>query len=822
MSSFGASLPIEPHLPRLLDRLAGSGALVLLAEPGAGKTTRLPVALLEDERFAGGCIWVVEPRRLAATVAARFVAASLGERVGERVGYRVRFERAESARTRLTFLTDGVALRALAASRDLPNVSVVLLDEVHERRWETDLLLALLAELRRRRPALRLVAMSATMRPEGLARTLRTPVERIEGRAHPVRIRHASRAEASPLPQRAARAVAELLEEPGGDVLVFLPGMKEIDATAARLRAVAERTGAVVCRLHGSLSAEEQERALSSSERRKVVLSSAVAETSLTVPGVTAVVDGGLSRRVRFDPWTGLGRLVTEPASRATAAQRAGRAGRLGPGCCVRLFTEAEWRERPEQDPPAVRTAELSELRLVLASMGMEAEALPWWTPPPEESLARAETLLRRLGAMDETGEATPLGRRMLRLPLPARLARLLLEGEARGCGFQAALLAAWLSEADSGRLRPEEGVDVWEVCCELLRREAEHSLPRSISRTAKRLRRMLRPRGGERASSEAVSEALGAALLAAFPDRLARRLGPVRADLAMVDGGGARLPAPEALGEAVWMVVVGAQAGRKGAVRVTRAMPIEPETVLDVLEGSVQEEETVRVGPPPRGAAERRLLLRVGRLLLDESRRPAEPGEATSAALREAMQSWSLSHWLPDPERFEVLRRRLDFARRFVPGLPVLDEAVLRERAEALCDGAVALEQVRAADPLACLIVAWPPETMERLERLAPEHVVLPGRRKPVRVHYEPGRPPWVAAPIQAFFGLDRTPRVADGRVPLVLHLLAPNGRAVQVTSDLPGFWMSLYPRVRRELGRRYPRHRWLQDPTARAGRSD
>ncbi len=808
-------LPIEAHLPRLLERLAEEGALVLLAEPGAGKTTRLPAALLRDARFRDGRIWVVEPRRLAAVVAARFVAASFGEEPGGRVGYRVRFDRAESARTRLTFLTDGLALRSLCADPELGGVSTVVLDEVHERRLETDLLVALLARLRERRPDLRLVAMSATLEPEPLARVLRAPVERIAGRTHPVRVRHAARADASPLPPRVASAVGSVLEEEReGDVLVFLPSLREIDRAAERLRGVAARHGVELHRLHGALSAEEQERALRPARRRKVVLSSAVAETSLTVRGVTAVVDAGLSRRMRFDPWTGLGRLVTVPSSRATVVQRAGRAGREGSGLCVRLFTEAELRERPAQDPPAIVGAELSELWLVLAALGVDAEALRWWTPPPQAALRRAEASLRRLGASTSGGGLSGLGRGLLRLPVPVRLGRLLLEGVERGCAHRAAWLAAWLSEEEPSGRRDPSVVDLEEVLGSVERLEPGARRGVSVQRLARRLRRLVGASAEPEAPLREQVEDLGAAVLAAFPERLARRLGPSRAEWAMVDGGLVRLPSPDVLGEADWMVVVGAVGSRKGAARATAVMALEPETVLDVLEQEVREEETVQVGPLPRGAAERRLVLRVGRLTLDESVRPAEPGEATSEALREALRAAPPSVWLPEPARFESLRSRVAFARRFEPTIPPLDEERLREQAEALCEGATAVEQVRAADPLARLLATWPPGALERLRELAPEHVPLPGRRKPVPVHYDATRSPWIAAPIQAFFGLRETPRVAGGRVPLVLHLLAPNGRAVQVTSDLPGFWATLYPRLRRELGRRYPRHRWPREP--------
>ena len=807
-------LPIEPHVPRLVESLGRHGALVLTAEPGAGKTTRLPAALLEAPWRRGGRIWVVEPRRIAARLAARFVAGALGEEVGERVGYRVRFERAESRRTELLYLTDGTALRALAADPTLDGLDAIVLDEVHERRLETDVLLALLLARRQQRgPSPRLLVMSATMDTEALAAWLGAPVERIEGRTHPVEVRHAPRTDPRPVEVRAAEAVDRALEaEPDGDVLAFLPGVPEIERTARRLQATVARRNVSLHVLHGRLSAEAQQRALRAGERRKVVLSTAVAETSVTVQGVTVVIDAGRTRRARRDPWTGLQRLVTVPSARATAVQRAGRAGRLRPGRCLRLFTEAELRERPEHEPAAIADADLTDVVLLLRTMGEQPAELPWLQPPPTSALQEAERLLRRLGALDDHGTPTDLGRRMLRLPLPARLARVLLEARLRGCATRACRLVAWLAEHDGGSGHRVPDVDLLEVV-----RRIETGPEHRRGRLAMAVRRLATLTDADIEPTVPLheeAEDLAAALLSGYPDRLARRLDSRGTRLALVDGGQARLADPEAFPDSRWLVVAGARDVARGAPLVTAAIALEPETVLDVLGEQLDEHDTIEVGPPPRGAAERVLALRVGQLVLDESRRPAEPGPATTEALRRTADGWPLRNLLPDEERYEHLKRRVHFARGIDPGIPALDESVVRIQVRKLCDGARSLEEVRAADPLTCLLFEWPAEARASLERLAPESVQLPGRRRPVPVHYEPDRPPWLAAPIQAFFGMAEGPRVGAGEVALVLHLLAPNGRAVQVTDDLAGFWQRLYPQVRRELARRYPKHAWPLDP--------
>ncbi|RMG18844.1 MAG: ATP-dependent helicase HrpB [Planctomycetota bacterium] len=823
-------LPIDAHLPRALEALDEAGALVLTAEPGAGKTTRLPPALLDARE---GAVWVLEPRRLAARLAAERVARERGQSLGDEVGYQVRFDRRVGPSTRLVFMTEGVLVRRLAEGpAALRGVSALVLDEFHERHLETDLALALAERARRStRPDLRLVVVSATLDPEPIARHLGAPVLEVPGRIHPVRIEHARGRDERPLEDRVHEAVAALCADGlAGHVLVFLPGVGEIRRAESRLAALARREDLLCLPLHGRLDPASTRRALAPSERRKVLLATNVAESSLTIDGVEAVIDSGLARVATVSPRTGLKALELRPIPRSSAVQRAHRAGRQGPGRCLRLYTRADFERRPPTGLPELARAELSgPLLLARAAGAPTADALPWLDPPPAAAVAEAEALLRSLGAVGSAGQITDRGRDLLRYPVAPRLARVVQEGARRGIAEEAARAAALLSERS---LRSVAGPA--ELCArsdvlELLDRldEAErarferHRLERAgidpraareVLRVAERLARLAERTRGEDAPNP--DEALLLALLAGHPDRVARR---GRGDeLVLARGGRAQLCRESVVRDADWLVALDALDPRRPrqAARVRLASAIEPEWLLELFPEEVEEVREV-AWDATRERVEARWLLRYGQLVLEESPERGDVPEAT-ALLREKLREAG-AEAVCDTNALGDLRRRLAFARQLDPGFPDLP---LEEVLDELCAGRRSFAEVRRADPLACARARLGAERLARLDRLAPEVVVLPGGRR-CRVRYEERRPPWISSRLQDFFGLREGPRIGDGAVPLVLHLLAPNRQAVAVTTDLAGFWERTYPVEARRLSRRYPRHAWPEDPaTARPPR--
>lgn len=744
-----APLPIDPFLPEIVATLDRAGALVIQAEPGAGKTTRVPRAILDAHPEAE--VWVLEPRRLAARLAARRVAAELGEPVGERVGYQVRFDDATGPRTRIRFVTEGILTRRMDALRP---ASTVILDEFHERHIDTDLALALLV----RRRDVRIAVMSATLEVERVAAFLGAPVIRVPGRVFPVAIEYAPNVGVADAVSRAPR---------DGHVLVFLPGAGEIARAAAEI-------GPEAISLHGSLSPAEQDRALRPSERPKIILATNIAESSVTIEGVTTVIDSGLARVPSHSPWTGLSRLRLEPVSRASATQRAARAGRTAPGRCVRLYAKRDFEMRPAFAPPEIARLDLAEAVLTLRAAGVaDLEEFRWFEPPPAAALRAAETLLRRIGAVDAAGRVTPVGERMRRFPLHPRLARVMVEAEARGAVDGAATVAAILEEGDA---RGAEDPDIltWRP-------------DRATEEARRQIRRIARGR------SDGGPDALLFAVLAGFPDRAGRRKGD---EVVLADGQRVRFRG----GRGEWLVVL--DADETHGVRA--ASEIEPDWLVDLFPEEVRESVEVTWN----AAAERVDVvsrLAFGVLVLDERR----GGTAPEGAVEETLARAALA---AGPEAFagrdelRALLARLAFA-----GLPAPD---LARALRSLCAGKRSFAELREAGLMSEIL-----REIDRgaLERLAPAHVTLPrGRRVPVR--YEPGRPPYIASRLQDFFGAREGPRIGGGTVPLVLHLLAPNGRPVQVTTDLAGFWERHYPAVRRELRRRYPKHAWPEDPLAPA----
>jgi ATP-dependent helicase HrpB len=802
-------LPVDPLVPAVLEA-ARHGNVVVLAPPGSGKTTRIPPSLL-----ALGRVVVLEPRRIATRMAAARVAEEQRTRLGGRVGYQVRFESRVSATTRLQYVTEGVLVRRLLDDPTLGEETVVVLDEFHERHLQGDLALAwLLALQQSARPDLRLVIMSATLDPSPLAARLGARVLEAAGRRFPVEIEYEG-GDRRPLEQRVAGALRRALDrEASGDVLVFLPGMAEIRRAMEACAGVASLHDVATVALHGDLPLAEQSTAILPGPRRKVIFSTNVAESSITVEGVTVVVDSGLARRARVSPWSGLSEVGVEKISQASAEQRAGRAGRVRPGRCVRLYARHDFERRPREESPEIHRVDLSDAILALRGAGLDPRALPWLEPPSPPSLAQAEGLLRRLGALDGSGRLTGLGERMLALPLHPRLARMIVEGELQGIREAAIVAAALLSERDIRRHarggKPQVGssdlLALMEAYADARRgqggREYDRTAVSAVRRTAERLGADL-PRLDERAE-----KALARAVLVAWPDRVARRSGE---RLLLASGGSARLAETSVVREAEWLVAIDAEErGEEPLVRIASELEVTDLLALD--ESSVREtEERVWNEAAQRVEMVRRLSWE--RLTIDESREIAPRDQASRDLLMAAAVKRGLATFV-DLKKVDDFLHRVAFLRRAFPerAVPEIDvEAAFR----AMGEGAVTFAELRERDEelLEALSGQLGGELRRLLERAAPTHVPLPGRRR-VAVHYGAEQAPWIASRLQDFFGLREGPRVGEGRVALVLHLLAPNQRAVQITTDLAGFWVRTWPQVRKELSRRYPRHPWPEKP--------
>ena len=832
------ALPIDPLLPDVVASLRAHPTLVLEAPPGAGKTTRVPRALLDAGLADAGEIVVLEPRRLAARMAARRVADELGEKVGATVGYQVRFEDVSSARTRVRFVTEGVLGRKLLTSPELPGVAVVVLDEFHERHLQGDVALALVERLRRtRRPELRVVAMSATLDAGPIAAHLGAPVLRAEGRRFDVAIEHLPQPDDRPLGSQVASAVRRLVAEGlDGDVLVFLPGAGEIRRAREACEKLAAEAELALVPLHGDLSPDEQDAAVRPGPRRKVILSTNVAESSITIEGVVAVVDAGLARVASQAPWSGLPRLRVEKVSRASAAQRAGRAGRTRPGRCLRLYTRADLESRPEHETPEIRRLDLAQTVLELAAMG--AEDVPWLEAPPAAHAQAARELLRRLGAIDASARVTDTGRAMLRFAVHPRAARVVVEGERRGVADDACVAAAILSEGDlraSSRARfgDTRAHDVATEASDLealvdLYREVEDSrfsagalraagldagATHAVARAAKHLERATRRGAGTQSA-----HALRLALLAGYPDRVARRVRSGARALALTGGGSAELSEASVVRDAEWMVALDAEEharGARGGVLVRLASGIEPEWLIDLFPDDVDERREITWD----ARAERvvgRDEMRYGGLVLHATE-GVRPTDAEAArVLAEAALALGPRAFAP-ADALDRWLARARFAASVDTSITAPGDDAVREALAAACEGLSSFAGLRQAGLLDTLRVrvGRPGD----IDRVAPERVTLRGGRA-IPVEYEDGKPPRIASRLQDFFGMTDGPRIGGDRVPLVLELLAPNQRAVQVTTDLAGFWQRHYPAIRKELIRKYPKHSWPEDPTKPAPR--
>ncbi len=803
--------------------------------------------MLDAGLAAAGEILVLQPRRLPARLAAARVAEELGEKVGERVGYTVRFDDVAGPRTRVRFITEGILSRRLIATPTLPGVSAVILDEFHERHLDADMAIGLLRRLQAAgRPDLRIVVMSATLDTKAVCDFLGgCTLLRAEGRVFPVQIEHQDTHDARPLAEQVAGAVRTLCRDGlDGDVLVFLPGAADIRRAGAALQDVASAQDLQVLPLHGELSSAEQDRAVRPGSRRKVILSTNVAETSVTIDGVVAVIDSGLARIADTSPWTRLPMLATGKISQAAAIQRAGRAGRTRPGRVLRLYSRHDFEGRRAYEVPEIARLDLAGPALLLAAIGVRDSAnFDWFESPPPGALASASELLRRLGALSRDGGVTAIGRDMLRFPLHPRLARLVVDGFARGVADQAATLAALIAERDiDDRRRPQfagghsegrghGGSDVHDA--DLLERLDRFSQAHRARFSPDRLRalaldgrateavdRARRQIAGmahqdQRAPSnpDAIDQALALATLAGFPDRVARRRTPGGTEVVFAAGGSGLLGSSPS---AEWVVAVDAEergtvgAGRN-AVSIRLAVGIDAESLLEILPDEIKQEERL-VWNAAAGRVDRMTRLALGVLGLEETRRPAEASAEASRLLAEAALNAGPVGFASGGAASEQLVARLEVLRAALPEeqIPLLDAAATQAALVAACAGLTSFAELRASGFSGG--AALTPKLEALLRAQAPERLRLPGGRE-VAVNYEAGKPPWIASRMQDFFGLGRSPAVARGRVPLTLHLLGPHGRAMQVTSDLANFWQEHYPVLRRELARKYPRHSWPEN---------
>ena len=835
MSAGRAPSELAQHpLATALREAFGSHRDALLSAPtGAGKSTVVPLALLDEPWVAGRKLLMLEPRRLATRAVSARMAALLGERVGATVGYRMRLETQVSRATRIEVVTEGVLTRLLHADPALEGVACVIFDEYHERSLQADLALALALHARRElEAAFRVLVMSATLELEPIAPLLsEAALVRVPGRAYAVEVRYLGRG--APLLEAehaVVLAVRRSLEECAGDVLAFLPGEAEIRRVESELGRIA---GVQVLALYGQMASSAQDAVLAPAlpGQRKVVLATNIAETSLTIPGVVAVIDSGLVRRPRFDPSTGMGRLELMRISRAASEQRAGRAGRTAPGVCYRLWSASAQERLAEATTPEILAADLAPLALELARWGIgDAAALPWLDPPPAAALGQARALLERLEALDRGGRLSPLGAEMARLAVHPRLAHMLLAARELGAVPLAARLAALLSERDLLAGKGVRDPDL-RTRLELLRGGGRGRLERALTERVQRIAQGLEaalaalPAAVPRAGPAAVDDVMAGALLAlAYPDRIGLRRtgGATRGDAAarylLANGRGAALRAPVSLARAELIVAVALEDSEREA-RIDLAVPLERVWLERLLGAHIVSEQ--RLGWDERAAAvSARRIRRLDALILADEVLTSPSADALLAAMLEGVRRLGVGA-LPWEAAIRDLQARLEFVRVLdraeLAGWPASDDATLAATLETwlapYLAGITRRDQLERV-PLAAALRARLNHAQQRaLEALAPQELLLPSGVH-LRIDYRDHNAPCVAVRLQDVFGLDTTPRIAGGTVPITFKLLSPARRPVQITRDLAGFWRSSYREVRKDLRGRYPKHAWPEDP--------
>jgi ATP-dependent helicase HrpB len=766
-------LPIDSLLPEIVASLARTPNLLIEAEPGAGKTTRVPAALLHA---VSGDVLVLEPRRIAARLAAKRVAWELNEELGQTVGYQVRFERVAGPETRLHFLTEGVLTRRLLSDSELKGVDAVVLDEFHERHLESDLALSLLRRLQQRRPALRIIVMSATLDTGPVARILGgCPVLRSSGRLFDLSVEHTEYS-AAPLHEQVRDALERVLREPdAGEVLVFLPGAAEIRRAAAACSGPARAFNRLVLPLYGDLSAAEQDRAVGPVAQPKVILSTNVAESSITIDGVRTVIDSGLARIASYSPWTGLPTLRVGRVSKASARQRAGRAARTAPGRVIRLYSQMDYHGRADFETPEILRRDLTQMCLALRAMGLRTpHEIDWLDAPPIDAVEHAERLLERLITPEINVRA------LMRLPLHPRLSRMIEAAADKGVGRAACVAAAILASGE--RVAHNDLLDA-----------LDEPLGDSTQQQLRHLLRIVKPYGPVKHDDDALLQAV----LLGFPDRVAQCKS---GNQVMLANGRAAEIAGKPPSSQLLVALDAEDRTDKPLPQIRLFARVEPEWLLDHFPEHVREETAVLWNrQAERADAVSRLLY--GELVLQESNRAPDQNDAAALLAEKALEA-GIARFV-DEEMLEDLAGRLEFAG--------VEAAEIRESFKDFCQGRRSFTELKKDG---AAFVPWLEQRFDPrvLREDAPRSLRLKGGRQ-TKIHYQPGKTPWIASRLQDFFGMDETPRIGPRRVPVVLHLLAPNQRPVQTTTDLAGFWQRLYPQVRRELMRRYPKHAWPEN---------
>jgi ATP-dependent helicase HrpB len=828
-----SGLPIEAVLPELSGALAGASRVVLQAPPGAGKSTVVPLAVLDSAWLGQRRIIMLEPRRLAARAVAARMARTLREEVGRTVGHRMRLDTRVSRDTRIEVVTEGVLTRMLQQDAALEGVGLVIFDEFHERSLQADLGLALALDAQANlTPDLKLLVMSATLDAQGIAAKLgQAPLVQSAGRTWPVATRYAaSSAPLLPAPFAAerdgvealtTRIVRRALTEEHGDVLVFLPGAREIRRVQSQLQNGTLPANTQVLPLFGELAAEEQDAALApaTAGARKIVLATNIAETSLTIEGIRIVVDSGLERRAVFDPVTGMGRLETARISRASAEQRQGRAGRLEAGVCYRAWSEGAQRSLAPFAQPEILQTDLAGLALELAAWGAnDAATLTWLDPPPAATLAAARDLLVRLEALDEGGRVTAHGREMARLPLHPRLAHMLIAARQLGSVPLAAQLAALLSERDL--LRSAGGPADADIRSRLALLQGESEpvgTDRGALQRARRLARDLMRQSG--ATGEAHAGLEGVLLACAYPDRIARRRSDADNRFVLANGRGARFAQPQSLAQREFIVAIEAD-DRERDARITLAAPLSREDLDEYFSSHLRTTNEVHWGDREQAVIARR----VTRLYeLEIAERPLRdvPAEAAGAAMLEGIGKLGLAV-LPWNDDSRALQARMEFVRKHVPeavgaAWPAVDDASLAANPGVWLmpwlNGISRVQHLSRLSLTQILQAMLSHDQQRRLQEWAPTHFTAPTGSR-IGIDYRDELAPAVAVRIQEVFGLLSSPRLAGGRVPVTFKLLSPARRPVQITRDLATFWQGSYAEVRKDMRGRYPRHYWPEDP--------
>lgn len=833
-----SGLPIDAVLPELRDALAAHPAAVLQAPPGAGKTTIVPPALLDEPWLAGRSILILEPRRLAARAACARMSALRGEQPGQTVGYRIRFDSKVSAKTRIEVLTEGILTRRLQTDPELKNVGLVIFDEFHERHLHADLALALCLDSHKAlREDLKILVMSATLDGAAVSKLLNdAPIVTSQGRSYPVDTHYLPRDPDGPLPQVVCDSVMTSLDKHEGDVLVFLPGAREIRRTQELLQARLGRR-ADVLPLYGDLPWEAQDRAIQpSAGRRKIVLATPIAETSLTIEGVRVVVDSGYARVPQFDPGSGLSRLTTVRISRASSEQRAGRAGRLAPGACYRLWSETTQRGLVPQSLPEIRMADLTPLALDLAAWGVrDASTLSWLDPPPEAAMQQARELLAELDAVDAEGRITETGRAMARLPLHPRLAHMLFTAQQLGQGTLACDIAALLSERDilTGEARRSADFAQRVEALQAFRQhgragaqshQADANACTRVNQAAQQFQRLLSTASGMQKNSplpherggEGQGEGAGLLLALAYPDRVALARSPGDTRYLLASGRGARLHESEMRLRQPCIVAASLDAGETEGL-IYSAAPLNIDALREHLVAHIRVEDVVRWDPQQQAVIARREE-RFGALVLDSKPLTRADPEKIRAAMLEGIRRLGLEA-LPWTREAREWQTRVLSLRQWLPeeNWPDVSDAALSETlAEWLgpwLDGLLRRDHLARLDLLSILKARLDWDMGRRLEEGAPTHIAAPSGSH-LRLEYIPGESPVLKVKLQEMFGLADTPRIAWGKIPVTLHLLSPAQRPIQVTQDLRGFWDRTYPEVKKELKGRYPKHPWPDDP--------